>query len=66
MVLPCRPERAHEVGRRFDAAAARIQAGELAVAPPPEAAGHREYDPRTPCRTEGVVGETGGSEALAA
>ena len=66
MTLPCRPERAHEAGRRFGAAAARIRAGEFAVTYPPEAAGRRECDPRAPCRTEDVIGEIGGSETLAA
>ncbi len=66
MVLPYRPERVDEAGRHFDATVGRIRAGEFAVTTPPEAAICREYDLRTLCRAEGVIGETGDSEALAA
>ena len=66
MTLPYRPERVDEAGRHFDAAVARIRAGEFTVATPPEAAICRECDLRTLCRAEGVIGETGESEALAA
>ena len=72
MTLPYRPERADEAGWRFGAAAARIRAGESAVAPSPEATVLRECDPRALCGAEGVIsiiGEIGGiseSEALAA
>ena len=66
MVLPYRPERVDESGRHFDATVGRIRAGEFAVTTPPEAAICRECDLRTLCRAEGVIGENGDSEALAA
>ena len=66
MTLPYRPERVDEAGRHFDAAVGRIRAGECAVTTPPEAAICRECDLRALCRAEGVIGEIGGSEALAA
>ena len=63
MTLPCRLV---EAGRRFDAAVGRIRAGEFAVTTPVEAAVCRECGPRAPCRAEGVLGEIGESETLAA
>ena len=66
MALPYRPERVDEAGRHFDATVGSIRAGEFSVATPPEAAICRECDLRTLCRAEGVIGKTGGSEALAA
>ena len=66
MTLPYRPERVDEAGRRFGAAATHIRAGKFTVTTPPEAAIRREYDPRALCRAEGVIRETGESEALAA
>ena len=66
MVLPYRPERVDEAGRYFDATVGRIRAGEFSVTTPPEAAICRECDLRTLCRAEGVIGELGDSEALAA
>ena len=66
MVLPYRLERVDEAGRHLDATVGRIRAGEFAVTTPPEAAICRECDLRTLCRADGVVGENGDSEALAA
>ena len=66
MALPYRPERVDEAGRHFDATVGRIRAGEFSVTTPPEAAICRECDLRTLCRAEGVIGEVGESEALAA
>ena len=66
MTPPYRPERVDEAGRRFDAAVGRIRAGELAVTMPPEAAICRECDLRALCRAEGIIGEIGESETLAA
>ena len=66
MTLPYRPERVDEAGRHFDAAVERIRAGEFAVTTPPEAAIRRECDQRAMCRAEGVIGNIGESEALAA
>ena len=66
MVLPYRPEQVDEAGRHFDATVGRIRAGEFSVTNPPEAAICRECDLRTLCRAEGVIGEIGDSEALAA
>ena len=56
MVLPYRPERVDAAGRHFDATVQRIQAGEFAVAVPPEPRICRECDLRMPCRAEGVIG----------
>ena len=66
MTLPYRPERVDEAGRHFDAAVGRIRSGKFTVTTPPEAAICLECDPRALCRAEGVIGETGESEALAA
>ena len=72
MTLPHRPERADEAGWGFGAAAARIRAGESAVAPSPEATVRWECGPRALCRAEGVIsviseiGRIDESEALAA
>ena len=57
VALPYRPERVDEAGRHFDTTVGRIRAGEFSVTTPPEAA---------LCRAEGVIGEIGDSEALAA
>lgn len=57
MVLPYRPDRVDEAGRRFDKTVSRIQSGEFAVETPPEAAICRECDLRTLCRAEGVIGQ---------
>ena len=56
MVIPYRPERVEEAGRHFDRTVGRIQAGEFAVADPPEAAICKECDLRMLCRAEGVIG----------
>ena len=66
MVLPYRPEQVDEAGRHFDATVGRIRAGEFSVTTPPEAVICRGCDLRTLCRAEGVIGEIGDSEALAA
>lgn len=58
MALPYNPERVEEAGRHFDATVRRIQAGEFAVASPPEAGICQECDLRRLCRTEGIIGET--------
>lgn len=58
MALPYRPERVEEAGRHFDATVRRIQAGEFAVASPPEADICQECDLRRLCRTEGIIGGT--------
>ena len=60
MVLPYRPDRVEEAGRRFDETVARVQAGKFAVAKPPEAAICRECDLRTMCYAEGVIGQEAG------
>ena len=66
MALPHRSEQVDEAGRHFDPTVGSIRAGEFSVTTPPEAANCRECDLRTPCRAEGIIGETGGPEALAA
>ena len=58
MALPYKPERVEEAGRHFDATVRRIQAGEFAVASPPEADICKECDLRRLCRTEGIIGGT--------
>lgn len=58
MTLPYRPERVAEAGRHFDATVRLIQAGEFAVAAPPEADICQECDLRTLCRADGIIGET--------
>ena len=59
-VLPYRPERVDAAGRHFDATMRRIQAGEFAVAVPPEPGICGECDLRTLCRAEGVIQEEAG------
>ena len=66
MTLPYRPERVDEAGRYFDTTVGRIRARKFSVTTPPEAAICRECDLRALYRAEGVIGEIGGSEALAA
>ena len=60
MVLPYRPERVDAAGKHFDATVGRIQAGEFAVATPPEPRICRECDLQTLCRAEGVIGGEAG------
>ena len=66
MALPYRPERVDEAGRHFDASVGHIRAGEFSVTTPPEAAICRECDLRALCQAEGVIGEIGEAEVLAA
>ena len=66
MALPYRPERVDEAGRHFDAAVGHIRAGEFSVTTPPETAICRECDLRALCQAEGVIGEIGEAEVLAA
>ena len=65
MALPHRSEQVDEAGRRFDATVGSIRTGDCSVTTPPEATIRRECDLRTLCWAKGVIGETGGSEALA-
>ena len=55
MVLPYEPKRVEEAGRHFDETVRRIQAGEFAVATPPERAICKECDLRMLCHSEGVI-----------
>ncbi len=55
MVLPYRPEHVDAAGRHFDATVRRIQAGEFAVAVPPEPSICGECDLRMLCRAEGLI-----------
>ena len=62
MVLPYRADRVDAAGQHFDATVRRIQAGEFAVAVPPEASICGECDLRTLCRAEGVIGGEAGND----
>ena len=55
MVLPYRPERVDEAGKRFDETVGRIQAGQFAISVPPEASICKECDLRILCQAEGVI-----------